>query len=89
VIDGSARTNAQTCGKGCLGNADENCARDCITMELEMSDECASCYADFVNCTIDNCVGACLSDPDSDGCRACQEEEGCRGAFDTCSGLPE
>lgn len=88
VIDGTARTTAQTCGKGCIGG-DENCARDCILEDLQMSSDCAACYADFVNCTIVNCVGACLKDPDSDGCHTCQEEKGCRPDFNTCSGLPE
>ena len=88
VLDGTARTTAQTCGKGCIGG-EETCARDCILEDLEMTSECASCYADFVNCTIANCVGACLADPDSDGCHTCQEEKGCRPDFNTCSGLPE
>jgi len=90
VVDGTARTTAQKCGKGeCLGSDDPNCARDCITRDLDMSPDCASCYADFVNCTIMHCVGACISDPDSDGCHMCQEDEGCRPTFNTCSGLPE
>lgn len=88
VVDGTARTTAQTCGKGCIGEA-ASCASDCIVDELAMSNECASCYADFVNCTIKNCVGACLDDPNSDGCHECQETKGCRGTFNTCSGLPE
>jgi hypothetical protein len=90
VVDGTARTTAQDCGKGeCLGSADEDCARNCILGALEMTSDCASCYADFVNCTIAKCVGACFADPDSAGCRECQETEGCRPTFDTCSGLPE
>lgn len=90
VVDGSARTTAQACGKNqCLGSADENCARDCILEELEMSSECAACYADFVNCTIMHCVAACIADPDSDGCHECQVNEGCRPTFDDCSGLTE
>jgi hypothetical protein len=88
VLDGTARTTAQTCGKGCLGG-EETCARDCILEDLEMTSECASCYADFVNCTIANCVSACLADPDSDGCHTCQEDKGCRPDFNSCSGLPE
>lgn len=88
VVDGSARTTAQTCGKDdCLTSQDENCARDCILAELEMSSDCASCYADFVKCTIMHCVGACISDPDSEGCHECQTNEGCRPTFDECSGL--
>lgn len=90
VTDGTARTTAQTCGKGmCLGSSDENCARNCILEALDMTSDCAACYADFVNCTIAKCVADCIQDPDSDGCHECQEREGCRPTFNTCSGLPE
>jgi len=88
VVDGTARTTAQTCGKGCIEEGG-TCARDCIVSKLDMSSDCAGCYADFVNCTIAHCVGACLADPDSEGCHTCQEDEGCRPTFNTCSGLPE
>lgn len=90
VVDGTARTTAQDCGKTtCLGSDDEECARKCILAKLDMTSDCAGCYADFVQCTIDNCIAACIQDPDSDGCHTCQEEKGCRPTFDTCSGLPE
>lgn len=90
VADGSARVAAQDCGKGeCLASADENCARDCILAELDMSPECAGCYADFVKCTIMECLAACVADPDSDGCLECQETSGCRPDFNDCSGLEE
>jgi hypothetical protein len=88
VADGSARVAAQDCGKGeCLSSADENCARDCILADLDMSSECASCYANFVQCTIMECLAACVADPNSDGCLECQETSGCRPDFDDCSGL--
>jgi hypothetical protein len=90
VVDGSARTAAQKCGKeDCLQSEEENCARDCILSSLDMTSACAACYADFVDCTIANCVAACISDPNSDACHECQVEKGCRPTFDTCSGLPE
>lgn len=90
VVDGTARTAAQACGKEqCLGSDDENCARECILESLNMTSECAGCYADFVDCTIKNCVGACIADPNSDECHECQETEGCRPTFNSCSGLPE
>lgn len=88
VVDGTARTTAQACGKGCIGKP-ENCASDCVLAKLDMTSECVDCYAAFVNCTIDHCVAACVQDPDSDGCHECQETEGCRPTFNTCSGLPE
>jgi len=90
VVDGTARTTAQACGKGeCLSSEDENCARDCILADLGMTSDCATCYADFVACTIKECLGQCLADPNATTCTDCQVDKGCRGAFDTCSGLPE
>jgi hypothetical protein len=87
VVDGTARLTSGTCGKGCIGKV-ETCSRDCITAELEMTDECATCYADTVNCTIANCAQVCIQDPEADVCKQCQVEAGCREAFDECSGLP-
>lgn len=90
VVDGTARTKAQTCGQGCVlsGSTDENCARDCMLEDLEMSSECATCYADIVKCTAENCLGQCLNAPASEECAQCQVDQGCRGAFNECSGLP-
>jgi hypothetical protein len=87
VVDGTARITAGTCGQGCIGKA-ETCSRDCIVMMLDMSAECASCYADTVNCTIMNCLAECIGDPEAQACKQCQVDKGCRAAFDECSGLP-
>jgi hypothetical protein len=87
VVDGTARVNAGTCGQGCVGMADD-CSRDCILEKLDMSSECATCYADTVNCTIAKCLAECIGDPEADACKQCQVDEGCRAAFDECSGLP-
>jgi hypothetical protein len=89
VADGEAREAAQTCGKSCLGNADKNCSRDCILAKLAMSSSCATCYADFVSCTVAKCLGPCLADPNGAACLTCQETKGCRSAFNDCSGLTE
>ena len=90
VIDGTARITAGQCGKDCvMTGGDENCSRDCVLEALDMSSECATCYADTVNCTIMNCLGVCLADPEAVACKECQVEKGCRAAFDECSGLPE
>jgi hypothetical protein len=87
VADGTARMTAGSCGQGCLGKA-ANCSRDCILEMLDMSSECATCYADTVNCTIMNCLAQCIGDPEADACKQCQIDQGCRAAFDDCSGLP-
>lgn len=89
VVDGRARISAGTCGKGCLASSDENCARDCLLEELDMSSDCAQCYVDTVACTVMKCLGDCVNDPEADVCKECQVEQGCRAAFNECSGLPE
>lgn len=88
VVDGTARVTAGECGKGCLGK-EETCARDCVLDMLEMTEECAGCYADTVNCSIANCAALCIADTEAQKCKDCQVESGCREAFNTCSGLPE
>lgn len=90
VVDGTARIKAGECGQGCLTTPDdETCSRDCILAALDMSSECAQCYADTVACTIMNCLGVCVKDPEAAACKECQVEKGCRAAFNECSGLPE
>ncbi len=89
VVDGTARMTAGTCGQGCLTSSDENCSRDCILEMLDMSSGCATCYADTVACTITKCLADCIKDPEADACKQCQVDQGCRAAFDECSGLPD
>jgi hypothetical protein len=89
VVEGTARTAAQTCGRDCLGNADAAaCSRTCVVDKTSISSGCADCYVGIVSCSIENCVGACAADSGSQACFDCQVEKNCRSAFDTCSGLP-
>ena len=88
VIDGTARVTAGMCGQGCLGE-EESCAVECITDDLEISQECATCYAQTVACTVENCLSECLADTEAEKCKVCQVDSGCRAAFNECSGLPE
>lgn len=91
VVNGSARMTAQSCGQGeCLSSTDDDtCARDCMLAVLDMSSECATCYAGLLNCTIKHCLGACLANAASEGCQSCLATSGCRPTFDSCTGLPE
>lgn len=89
VESGEARLAAGTCGKGeCLGK-DSQCSIDCIQETVDMTSECADCYGAAVACTAMKCLDKCISDPEADACKACQVTEGCRDAFNACSGLPE
>ncbi|HXK16751.1 MAG TPA: hypothetical protein VNG33_03020 [Polyangiaceae bacterium] len=89
VASGDARLAAGTCGQGCLGSADKNCAVDCIVMKTDMTPDCATCYAGAVACATMNCLAQCIQDPEAADCKACQVEKGCRADFNDCSGLPE
>jgi len=89
VASGQARMAAEVCGTGeCVGMGSQ-CAIDCIRRDLDMTPECADCYGAVVACTAKECLAECFNAPESDTCKACQVEKGCRDAFNTCSGLPE
>jgi hypothetical protein len=89
VVDGTARMTAGQCGIDCLESTDEACPVDCIVDELHMTPDCATCYAGAVACATMNCLADCIQDTESDACKLCQVEKGCREEFNTCSGLPE
>jgi hypothetical protein len=89
VESGEARSSAQSCGLSCLQDEDQaTCAVTCIVEDTGITQDCAGCYAAAVKCAADNCLAQCGSDPASQACSDCQVENGCRSAFDTCSGLP-
>ena len=88
VHSGQARSTASTCGIGCLGDADEaTCGAECVVAESNLTTECAACYIAIVNCSRTNCLIECATDPESSDCFDCQVANGCRTAFDECSGL--
>jgi len=90
VSSGEARMAAGTCGLGCLGSSDADCASSCIVDETHMTSECATCYADAVACATKECRTPCVQDgPESDACKQCQVDKGCRAAFNECSGLSD
>ena len=88
VETGEVRTTAQTCGRGCQQDPDPAaCAVGCIVSGAEVTMPCAACYAALVGCASQNCLAECGADPASDACNQCQVSSGCRGTFDSCSGL--
>ncbi len=87
IAEGNATDEAQTCGLGCLGDADPGaCASACVVTETGLSADCAGCYAGIVVCSIDNCLASCAADPDSEACTTCQAEN-CLEDFYSCTGL--
>ena len=89
VQSGSAREAASNCGSACLGDADEQaCTNNCIIQQTGLTPACTDCYAEIVVCSRELCLPPCLMDPESQACFDCQLANGCRAAFDACSGLP-
>lgn len=70
----------------------EDCTRECMldaerpNFTFAVSANCTECYVDSVRCTAEQCLGACASDPSSEGCVTCREEKGCTSSFFSCSG---
>lgn len=88
VESGEIRTAAQTCGLGCLGNADAGtCAVTCIVEKTGASAGCSACYAGLVKCATEKCLAECGAAPGSAECNQCQIDMNCRSGFDACSGL--
>lgn len=88
VESGEIRSASQSCGLSCLQNSDPGtCAVTCIVMQTQASQACSICYATLVQCASQKCLGQCAADPTSAACDQCQIDQGCRGDFDTCSGL--
>ena len=92
VESGEARLVAGECGLSCLlsGGDDPNCPLDCMLeeRELDMSDECATCYSEAAMCGIMECAAPCQA-PESAACQECLLESGCRETFNECSGLEQ
>ncbi|HRE91234.1 MAG TPA: hypothetical protein PK095_19095 [Myxococcota bacterium] len=70
----------------------EDCTRTCMldaerpNFTFVVSEGCTECYVDSVRCTAEECLSACASNPDSEGCQSCREEKGCTPSFFTCAG---
>jgi len=87
VMDGSAKSEATTCGVQCGSSL--SCAEDCLTNNIGLSGECTGCLVDFFDCLKANCLAQCLGTT-PDACTECSrtkpEGESCSEALETCSG---
>ncbi|MCA9671053.1 MAG: hypothetical protein KC503_35895 [Myxococcales bacterium] len=79
-------SKAGSCGLNCLGNPDNNCAKDCVVKDTGLSDGCSQCYADTIACATKNCLTECVGGTSSPACVSCRMTN-CDPAFLACSGL--
>ena len=66
---------------GCFIGCDNApaCASACLIAETGLSESCASCSINHMQCIVDNCYEACVSqnNQDQNACGACAAEAGC------------
>lgn len=76
----------QDCGTDCVFEADpEGCVVTCIQAQTPLSDDCALCFAEQVQCVVDNCFFDCLFGS-ADDCAACVTAN-CLDGFQVCAGI--
>ena len=80
------KAGIQGCLIGCIGSGPA-CAVQCVHSNVGLSIDCATCWSNEGQCTIDHCLLPCLA-PNSDACKACSKAQ-CFPACVECSGVPE
>lgn len=81
---------AAGCAMSCLSAPDMAvCVQPCLVDATGLGDDCALCYGAAVQCSFENCLSSCSTDPEGAECQACIEESGCQAGFETCSGITE
>ncbi|MGE3670741.1 MAG: hypothetical protein AB7K71_13825 [Polyangiaceae bacterium] len=63
----------------------QSCVVDCAQQANGVSDGCATCMADLVECAATICISKCLNDQDG-SCDACLCEQGCAQRARDCAG---
>jgi hypothetical protein len=72
------------CAVSCLGSTDSSCTAQCLVTKTGLSQECAACWGDNINCGIQHCAAECI-DSASAACKDC-DAMNCAPAFHACSG---
>lgn len=84
IESGEVDKEADRCGNACVLNG-ADCTVKCMTDAIDVSPECARCFADIVQCAALNCAGSCFLDSNGMPCRMCVDTM-CTPAFDACTG---
>jgi hypothetical protein len=85
VCDAGFTAAVTACGTSNIGAGAEAIAT-CVADDTGTSAECATCFGETTQCTIDNCIQAgCAADPMGEECTNCRAEN-CDEAFNACAG---
>lgn len=84
IESGAVDRESDRCGRMCILNGPD-CTVMCMIMAIDVSAECARCFADIVQCSATSCALACFADSAGMQCRTCVDTM-CGPAFNACSG---
>jgi hypothetical protein len=85
ICDESFTAAATTCGTENILEGPEAIAA-CIAEDTGLNVNCATCFGETTQCTIDNCIEAgCAVEPMGQSCTMCRAEN-CDPAFNACAG---
>jgi len=84
---GDAGTAATGCMQTCGQQAPlADCVNNCMTQEMGLSADCASCFGELAVCNSTACGAGCVQAPNIQSCIGCRAQQ-CGVAFQACSGL--
>lgn len=85
VCDAGFTAAVTACGTANIGQGADAIAA-CVAEDTGLSPDCASCFGETTQCTIDNCLQAgCATEPMGESCTNCRAES-CDPAFNACAG---
>ena len=84
IDSGDVDKQSDICGRMCILNGPD-CTVMCMTKAIDVSPECALCFAKIVQCSAANCAIMCFADSEGMPCRSCVDAM-CTPAFHACSG---
>ena len=70
------------------GDRLEECVRDGLVNDTDISQMCSECYARAAECSSERCAGPCYLSGTADSCRQCRCDMSCEAIVEECSGVP-
>lgn len=67
-------------------NALAACVVDCMQLQIDLSDDCSSCYTIAVTCAASNCVPECAGGASEPECIQCRDDHECDSPLGDCTG---
>ena len=85
-IEATLQDAILNCTFSCLTQSGApECSAPCLEEATGLSTPCSLCFAQILQCTVQNCIGQCAGGEGPE-CAACRAEN-CGAAFESCAGI--